>query len=92
MKSDRNMIGGTKMHLQEIKELDKAYYMNTFGARRDVAFDHGKGITLYDTDGNAYTDFLPALPSMRSATGILTLSTLCKSRRASFTYVESVLY
>ena len=51
MKSNRSMIGGTKMHLQEIKELDKAYYMNTFGARRDVAFDHGKGITLYDTDG-----------------------------------------
>lgn len=49
------------MHLQEIKELDKAYYMNTFGARRDVAFDHGKGITLYDTDGNAYTDFFAGI-------------------------------
>ena len=49
------------MHLQEIKELDKAYYMNTFGTRRDVAFDHGKGITLYDTEGNAYTDFFAGI-------------------------------
>lgn len=81
------------MHLQEIKELDKAYYMNTFGARRDVAFDHGKGITLYDTDGNAYTDFFAGIAV--NALG-LWASGLCrrfaKAGGKAFTYVESVLY
>ena len=49
------------MNLQEIKQMDETYYMNTFGQRRNVAFDHGKGITLYDTEGNAYTDFFAGI-------------------------------
>ncbi len=49
------------MTLQEIKALDQRYYMNTFGERQPVCFDHGCGVTLYDTDGRAYTDFFAGI-------------------------------
>jgi len=49
------------MKLQEIINLDKKYYMNTFGARLPVAFEYGKGCTLYDTDGKSYLDFLAGI-------------------------------
>ena len=44
--------------LEEIKNLDKKYYMNTFGDRLPVAFEKGEGIALYSTDGEKYYDFL----------------------------------
>lgn len=46
------------MTLEEIKNLDKKYYMNTFGDRLPVAFERGEGIVLYSTDGEKYYDFL----------------------------------
>lgn len=46
------------MDLQEIKQIDKEYYMNTFGERLPVAFEKGDGINLYSTDGEKYYDFL----------------------------------
>lgn len=49
------------MNLSQIKALDEQYYMNTFGTRLPVAFDHGQGVTLYDTDGKAYTDFFAGI-------------------------------
>ena len=49
------------MKLDEIRALDQKYYMNTFGQRQPVAFDHGKGVTLYDTEGKAYTDFFAGI-------------------------------
>jgi acetylornithine/N-succinyldiaminopimelate aminotransferase len=45
------------MTLQEIIELDKQYYMNTFGNRTPLCFTQGKGISLWDTEGNEYKDF-----------------------------------
>jgi len=45
------------MDLQTIMKLDEQYYMNTFGKRTPVCFERGEGITLYDTEGEAYTDF-----------------------------------
>lgn len=44
--------------INEIKELDKKYYMNTFGDRLPVAFDHGEGMKLTSTEGEVYYDFL----------------------------------
>ena len=44
--------------LDEIKQLDKQYYMNTFGDRLNVAFEKGEGMKLYSTDGKEYYDFL----------------------------------
>jgi acetylornithine/N-succinyldiaminopimelate aminotransferase len=49
------------MNLQEIIELDKKYYMNTFGDRSPVCFQYGKGINLWDIDGNKYYDFLAGI-------------------------------
>lgn len=44
--------------LEDIKALDKEYYMNTFGERLPVAFAHGDGIKLYSTENEVYYDFL----------------------------------
>lgn len=44
--------------LEDIKALDKEYYMNTFGERLPVAFTHGEGIKLYSTENEVYYDFL----------------------------------
>ncbi len=46
------------MKLNEIIDMDKKYFMNTFGDRTPVCFDHGKGINLWDIEGNKYYDFL----------------------------------
>lgn len=44
--------------LEEIKALDKEYYMNTFGERLPVTFTHGEGMKLYADNGDVYYDFL----------------------------------
>ncbi|HOJ12046.1 MAG TPA: aspartate aminotransferase family protein [Clostridiales bacterium] len=49
------------MKLKEIIDLDKKYYMNTFGDRTPVCFTHGKGINLWDLDGNKYYDFMAGI-------------------------------
>ena len=38
--------------LNEVKALDKKYYMNTFGDRLPVMFTHGEGMKLYADDAN----------------------------------------
>jgi acetylornithine/N-succinyldiaminopimelate aminotransferase len=42
--------------LQMIKQLDEQHCMQNYG-RFNVAFDHGKGSFLYDTEGREYIDF-----------------------------------
>lgn len=49
------------MKLNEIMDLDKKYFMNTFGDRTPVCFDYGKGINLWDIEGNKYYDFLAGI-------------------------------
>ena len=44
------------MHFDEIKALDQSYVMQTYG-RNQLAIDHGKGATVYDTEGKEYIDF-----------------------------------
>ena len=44
------------MNFAQIKELDQSYVLQTYG-RNQVAIDHGKGATLWDTEGKAYIDF-----------------------------------
>ena len=46
------------MKLEEIKKLDEKYYMNTFGARTNVAFEYGEGVFLFDLCGKRYMDLL----------------------------------
>lgn len=49
------------MNLNEIMEMDKKYFMNTFGSRIPVCFDYGKGINLWDTNGKKYYDFFAGI-------------------------------
>ena len=44
------------MNFSEIKALDESYVIQTYG-RNQLAIDHGKGATLYSTDGKEYIDF-----------------------------------
>jgi acetylornithine/N-succinyldiaminopimelate aminotransferase len=46
------------LNLEQIKEKDKKYYMNTFGDRLPVVFESGNGLTLTASDGTVYNDFL----------------------------------
>lgn len=49
------------MQLEVIINLDKKYFMNTFGNRTPVCFSHGKGINLWDINGKKYYDFLAGI-------------------------------
>ena len=49
------------MDLQQIKETDKKYFMNTFGDRTPVAFVSGRGMDLTDTKGEVYKDFFAGI-------------------------------
>lgn len=49
------------MDLNQIIELDKKYFMNTFGSRTPVCFEYGKGMNLWDTNGKKYTDFFAGI-------------------------------
>lgn len=44
--------------LNEVIQLDKKYYMNTFGDRLPVCFVKGEGMKLSDDTGKVYYDFL----------------------------------
>lgn len=44
--------------LDEVIQLDKKYYLNTFGDRLPVCFEKGDGMKLFDDKGNTYYDFL----------------------------------
>lgn len=47
--------------LNKIIEMDKKYFMNTYGDRTPVSFEYGKGIHLWDTNGKKYYDFLAGI-------------------------------
>lgn len=49
------------MNIDEIRELDGKYYMNTFGERIPVAFKSGSGIKLESTEGETYYDFFAGI-------------------------------
>ena len=44
------------MNLEELKALDEQYVMHSY-SRFPVAIDHGKGATVWDTEGKEYIDF-----------------------------------
>ena len=49
------------MTLENIKELDKKYYMNTFGDRTNICCESGDGIKLKNIDGEEYNDFFAGI-------------------------------
>ena len=49
------------MNLSDIKALDSKHFLGVFGERCPVCFVRGEGSTLYDQDGNAYTDLFAGI-------------------------------
>ena len=49
------------MTLSEIKSLDSKHFLDVFGERSPACFVRGEGCTLYDQDGNAYTDLFAGI-------------------------------
>ena len=80
------------MNLEEIKELDKKYYMNTFGDRVPLAFEKGNGITLTSTDGREYLDFFAGIAVNSLGYGhTLLVSELC-DQVSKLTHCSNVYY
>ena len=72
------------MKTNEIKELDKKYYMNTFGERIPVSFAKGEGIKLYSDDGDVYTDFLAGIAVSAVGHNHKTLTDAIKSQAEKY--------
>lgn len=49
------------LSLDEVRALDKKYYMNTFGDRIPLCFVSGDGIELTATDGRVYKDYFAGI-------------------------------
>ncbi|MBR5535693.1 MAG: aspartate aminotransferase family protein [Clostridia bacterium] len=49
------------MRMEDIRELDRACFMNTFGERTPVAFDRGEGMYLYTTEDEKYLDMFAGI-------------------------------
>ncbi|MBE7049855.1 MAG: aspartate aminotransferase family protein [Ruminococcaceae bacterium] len=47
--------------LEKIIQLDKSFYMNTFGDRTPLVFEKGSGIELTDSKGDVYKDFFAGI-------------------------------
>lgn len=49
------------LSLNEVRALDKKYYMNTFGDRIPLCFVSGDGVDLTASDGKVYKDFFAGI-------------------------------
>ena len=56
------------MTFEEIKQGEETYIMHTYG-RFPIALDHGKGATLWDTDGKKYIDLTSGIGVNRTFQG-----------------------
>ena len=80
------------MDLKDIIALDEQYYMNCFGHRSEVSFTHGEGVTLYDTEGNSYTDFLAGIAVNCLGYGDKGLSQTIADQAANMIHSSSLFY
>ncbi len=80
------------MKTNDIKNLDKKYYMNTFGERIPVSFVRGKGIKLYSDDGEVYTDFLAGIAVSALGHNHKTLTKAITKQAKSVLHVSNYYY
>ena len=78
--------------LEEIKKLDKKYYMNTFGDRTDLCFTSGSGITLKNIDGKEYKDFFAGIAVSSLGHGHARLSRELSEQAQALIHTSSVYY
>lgn len=80
------------MTLQQVQELDKNYYMNTFGMRTPVCFTEGSGITLTDTEGKKYKDFFAGIAVNCLGYSYPRMVRELQEQIAKLTHVSNVFY
>lgn len=80
------------MKLNEVIEMDKKYYMNTFGSRTPVCFQYGKGINLWDAGGKKYYDFLAGIAVNALGHSHPKLVNAIKEQAEKFIHCSSLYY
>lgn len=80
------------MTLQQVQELDKNYYMNTFGMRTPVCFTEGSGIALTDTEGKKYKDFFAGIAVNCLGYAYPRMVRELQEQIAKLTHVSNVFY
>lgn len=78
--------------LETIIELDEKYYMNTFGKRKPVCFESGKGIKLKATDGKEYYDFMAGIAVNALGYGNPRLVNTIKNQAEKLLHTSSLYY
>lgn len=80
------------MNLNDIIEMDKKYYMNTFGNRIPVCFQYGKGINIWDTDGKKYYDLYAGVAVSALGHSHPALVKAIKEQAEKFIHCSSIYY
>ncbi|MDP4180132.1 MAG: aspartate aminotransferase family protein [Bacillota bacterium] len=80
------------MELNEIIELDKKYFVNTFGNRTPVCFEYGKGINLWSTDGKKYTDLFAGIAVSALGHSHPNLVNAIKAQAEKFIHCSNLYY
>lgn len=80
------------MKLKEIIDLDKRYFMNTFGDRTPVCFEYGKGMCLWDTEGVKYHDFLAGIAVSALGHSHPSLVNAIKEQAEKYIHCSSLYY
>lgn len=78
--------------LDEIIQLDKKYYMNTFGDRLPVCFEKGEGLRLFDGEGKTYYDFLGGIAVNALGHGHKTFIESLKNQLDKVIHTSSLYY
>lgn len=78
--------------LEQIIEMDKTYFMNTYGPRTRVCFSHGVGLNLYSTDGKVYKDFLGGIAVNVLGHAHPGLTSALKDQIDKFLHCSSIYY
>lgn len=84
----------TEKHLtlSEVRELDKKYYMNTFGDRTPLCFVSGSGIELTASDGRVYKDFFAGIAVSSLGHNYPRLTKELSEQVSSLIHTSSVYY
>ncbi len=80
------------MKLKTIINMDRKYYMNTFGERIPVCFKRGKGIKLWDIEGRKYYDFLAGIAVNALGHSHPRLVKAIKSQAGKYIHCSSLYY
>lgn len=78
--------------LNEIINIDKKYYMNTFGDRTPLCFTCGKGIELTDISGEVYKDFFAGIAVSALGHGHKDLCATIADQSSKLIHTSSVYY